>query len=227
MHGTPRKHSPALWLVGSLNVLMALSGLAGLAILAFSDRVPADVRPGDATLIGSTCLMLAFIAMNVVMLCRVRHTHYIMLALAVPIYGLPLVNAIGTLSDMPRDMVSQGVHLGSFGVVLRGVLMLTLNGWAVLSASTRAIMSRSSGAAISHGSRSLPSRDAFPDGTRFVIKEFDVPLAQIPGQGWINWYGGHSRPYDVTSLVPGNHWDAGSFDEWREVVRKSSETSKA
>lgn len=218
MHGTPRKHSAALWVVASINVLLTLGGIAGLA---FSHKVAADARPGDTALIGNAVLMLTFIAANVLMLCRVKYTHYITLTLALVIYGLPLANTIRILASMPTGMVSQGAHLGGFGVILRGVLMLTLNGWVVLGASTRAIMSKGHGKSASNDDRSLPSRDAFPDGTRFVIKEFDVPLAQVPGQGWINWYGGHPRPYDVTSLVPGNHWDAGSFDEWLALIRGS------
>ena len=218
MHGTPRKHSAALWVVASINVLLTLGGIAGLA---FSDKAAADARLGDTALIGNAVLMLAFIAANVLMLCRVKYTHYITLILAVVIYGLPLANTIRILASMPVGMVSQGAHLGGFGVILRGVLMLTLNGWVVLGASTRAIMSKYHGTSASTDDRSLPSRDAFPEGTRFVIKEFDVPLAQVPGQGWINWYGGHPRPYDVTSLVPGNHWDAGSFDEWLALIRGS------
>ena len=61
----------------------------------------------------------------------------------------------------------------------------------------------------------------FPPGTRFYIKEFDVPLAQVPGQGWWNWYGGSARRYDPVNLKPGNQWLAESFAEWREVVEAS------
>jgi hypothetical protein len=33
----------------------------------------------------------------------------------------------------------------------------------------------------------VPTREDFPPGTTFLIKEFDVPLARVPGQGWFNW----------------------------------------
>lgn len=32
----------------------------------------------------------------------------------------------------------------------------------------------------------------FPEATEFYIKEFDVPLAYIPGEGWFNFFGGKS-----------------------------------
>jgi len=62
----------------------------------------------------------------------------------------------------------------------------------------------------------------FPKETEFYIKEFDVPLAYIPGKGWFNYYGGKSTPYNVKGLKPGNSWFADSFAEWFEIVDKSS-----
>jgi len=67
----------------------------------------------------------------------------------------------------------------------------------------------------------LPTISDFPPGTLFVIKEFDVPLVQIPGRGWFNWFGGKSRPYDVTALRVDNHWPAQSFAEWVALIRQS------
>lgn len=67
----------------------------------------------------------------------------------------------------------------------------------------------------------LPKSSGFPPGTEFVIKEFDVPLVWIPGQGWFNWFGGTPRPYDAGSLRVDNNWPAGSFEEWLGVVRES------
>lgn len=66
--------------------------------------------------------------------------------------------------------------------------------------------------------RSLPELSDFPPKTLFVIKEFNVPLVQIPGVGWINWFGGVPRPYDPRWLAPGNNWQADSFEEWLAVV---------
>lgn len=67
----------------------------------------------------------------------------------------------------------------------------------------------------------LPEAADFPPGTEFMIKEFDVPLAHIPGRGWFNWFGGAPRPYDVTFLKVDNNWAAGSFEEWRGIVAAS------
>ncbi len=67
----------------------------------------------------------------------------------------------------------------------------------------------------------LPKASDFPTGTAFVIKEFDVPLAFVPGKGWFNWYGGVPRPYDPTFLKQGNNWDAGSFEEWVQIIEAS------
>jgi hypothetical protein len=67
----------------------------------------------------------------------------------------------------------------------------------------------------------LPTHSDFPPGTRFVIKEFDVPLAQIPGEGWFNWFGGTPRPYDANSLRADNNWSAESFEEWLAVIKAS------
>lgn len=61
----------------------------------------------------------------------------------------------------------------------------------------------------------------FPEGTRFYIKEFDVPLAQIPGQGWVNCFGGRPRAYDPAWLKQDNHWPAESWEAWVAVVEAS------
>ena len=66
-----------------------------------------------------------------------------------------------------------------------------------------------------------PKRGDFPEGTEFVIKEFDVPLVCIPQKGWFNWFGGQPRIYDVTALKLGNNWPAESFEHWLEIVEKS------
>ncbi len=67
----------------------------------------------------------------------------------------------------------------------------------------------------------LPISSDFPAGTHFVIKEFDVPLAYVPGQGWFNWYGGSPRPYESSRLNVGNNWPATSFEEWLALVARS------
>ncbi len=59
--------------------------------------------------------------------------------------------------------------------------------------------------------RRVPKKSEFPPETRFVIKEFNVPLLQIPHDGktmWINWFGGVPRPYDVKWLKDDNNWTA-------------------
>lgn len=80
-----------------------------------------------------------------------------------------------------------------------------------------------SGESSSRGAR-VPDESEFPPGTRFVIKEFDVPLVQIPREDryeWINWFGGKPRPYDVKGLKVGNNWEAESFLEWASIVAAS------
>jgi hypothetical protein len=70
----------------------------------------------------------------------------------------------------------------------------------------------------------VPRAGDFPPGTRFVIKEFDVPLACVPvpgGVAWFNWFGGVARPYDASRLRVDNNWPAGSFDEWSALVADS------
>lgn len=67
----------------------------------------------------------------------------------------------------------------------------------------------------------LPQRSEFPAGAEFVIKEFAVPLVQIPGQGWFNWFGGTPKPYDASYLRVDNNWPATSFEEWVEIVAAS------
>ena len=64
-----------------------------------------------------------------------------------------------------------------------------------------------------------PRASDFPPGTRFVIREFDVPLAYVPGEGWFNWFGGSPKPYDDTRLRVDNNWPAESFEEWVAVIR--------
>ena len=67
----------------------------------------------------------------------------------------------------------------------------------------------------------LPKPSHFPPCTQFVIKEFDVPLVQIPAGGWFNWFGGTPKPYDPRSLRVDNNWPATSFEEWVAVVAAS------
>jgi hypothetical protein len=69
--------------------------------------------------------------------------------------------------------------------------------------------------------RGVPTRSDFPADAEFHIKEFDIPLVQIPRQGWFNWFGGKPRPYDVQGLKPGNNWPAQSFEEWAALVKDS------
>ena len=67
----------------------------------------------------------------------------------------------------------------------------------------------------------LPKESDFPPGSEFVIKEFDVPLVQVPGRGWFNWFGGTARPYDASYLRIDNNWPATSFEEWVGIVAAS------
>ena len=67
----------------------------------------------------------------------------------------------------------------------------------------------------------LPKRSNFPSAAEFIIKEFNVPLVQVPGEGWFNWFGGTPRPYDPSSLRVDNCWSADSFEEWVEVIAES------
>lgn len=70
----------------------------------------------------------------------------------------------------------------------------------------------------------LPSKNDFPVGSRFYIKEFDVPLVQIPDGSlskWFNWFGGKPKEYAPEGLKPGNNWEAESFSEWQKIVKES------
>lgn len=69
--------------------------------------------------------------------------------------------------------------------------------------------------------RIFMNKTDFPEGTEFYIKEFDVPLAHIPGKGWLNFFGGNPHAYNVEGLKPGNNWPADSFGEWLRVVEES------
>ena len=73
----------------------------------------------------------------------------------------------------------------------------------------------------------LPKYADFPPGTEFVIKEFDVPLARVPGRGWFNWFGGAPRPYDPGRLRVDNNWPAESFEDWVRVVEESLPPAKS
>jgi hypothetical protein len=66
-----------------------------------------------------------------------------------------------------------------------------------------------------------PKLDDFPKGTKFYIKEFDVPLNQAIDGTWFNWYGGKPKAYDVAWLKPGNNWEAESFEKWLKIVKES------
>ncbi|MBB3226819.1 hypothetical protein FHW69_001420 [Luteibacter sp. Sphag1AF] len=67
----------------------------------------------------------------------------------------------------------------------------------------------------------LPVTTDFPPGAQFIIKEFDVPLVHIPGEGYFNWFGGNPRTYDPTNLKVDNHWPATSFEEWVALIADS------
>jgi hypothetical protein len=66
-----------------------------------------------------------------------------------------------------------------------------------------------------------PTPTDFPPGSTFVIKEFDVPIVHIPGQGWFNWFGGTPKPYDPKWLKVDNNWPAESFEAWAALVAHS------
>ena len=73
---------------------------------------------------------------------------------------------------------------------------------------------------------SLPERSDFPQGTEFLILEWDVPLAKEPrpdglSVSYFNWYGGYPRSYPAERLKPGNNWPADSFEQWLEIIRNS------
>ena len=70
-----------------------------------------------------------------------------------------------------------------------------------------------------------PTKESFPEGTKFYIKEFDIPLIQTPEGSsvrWYNWLGGEQRDYDDSCLKLGNNWEAESFSEWRQLVKGST-----
>jgi hypothetical protein len=67
----------------------------------------------------------------------------------------------------------------------------------------------------------LPKVSDFPPRTQFVIKEWNLPLVQMPNGAWFNWFGGKPDPYDVTGLKVGNNWPADSFEEWVGLVKDS------
>ena len=54
-----------------------------------------------------------------------------------------------------------------------------------------------------------------------MIMEFDVPLVQVPGEGWFNCFGAAPQPYNASSLRVDNNWPATSFEEWVEIVAAS------
>ncbi|WP_185231690.1 hypothetical protein [Teredinibacter franksiae] len=71
----------------------------------------------------------------------------------------------------------------------------------------------------------IPREEEFPKGTRFYIKEFDVPLAMIPEEesvAWYNWFGGEPKRYDVSNLKQENNWEAESFTEWQQLIIEST-----
>ena len=65
----------------------------------------------------------------------------------------------------------------------------------------------------------LPTLADFPLGTEFVVYEFDTPLAQVPGLGWVCWWGGVQRKFDPRGrLKPDNNWTADSFEQWVGLI---------
>jgi len=73
----------------------------------------------------------------------------------------------------------------------------------------------------------LPQASDFPEGTEFLIEEFNVPLARIPDRGWFNWFGGAPSPYDPSSLKVDNNRPAHSFEEWVQIVKESLPARRA
>jgi hypothetical protein len=70
----------------------------------------------------------------------------------------------------------------------------------------------------------LPNEIDFPAGSKFYIKEFDVPLVRVPNGAyckWYNWFGGKPKEYPLEGLKPGNNWEAESYEEWLNIVRES------
>ena len=77
--------------------------------------------------------------------------------------------------------------------------------------------------------RRIPNETDFPEGTEFIIHEFDTPLAWMPQDGrlvWINWFGGFPQPFNSKWLKVDNNWRADSFEEWAAVVAQSIPNDK-
>jgi hypothetical protein len=70
----------------------------------------------------------------------------------------------------------------------------------------------------------IPLKSELPAGTDFLVKEFDVPIARIPGtsnSSYVNWYGGLPRPFDQRWLTVDNNWPSESFEEWCTLIQAS------
>ena len=70
----------------------------------------------------------------------------------------------------------------------------------------------------------MPCKNDFPEGSKFHIYEFNVPLVQVPNSRspeWYNWFGGKPRSWAVEGLKPGNNWEAESFEQWQKIVKES------
>jgi hypothetical protein len=105
--------------------------------------------------------------------------------------------------------------------------LLSKNWWAVLASASALVVLIVRIRKRRSGKPGLPKASDFPPATRFVIKEFDVPLVQVPAEGWFNWYGGTPRPYDPSALRVDNNWPAESFEEWLAVVAASTRPSSS
>jgi len=69
----------------------------------------------------------------------------------------------------------------------------------------------------------LPKASDFPVGSfdyQFRIKELDIPLVYVRGQGWFNWIAGEpSGPFENVEFKQGNN-DCVGFEEWVALVEE-------
>ena len=83
-------------------------------------------------------------------------------------------------------------------------------------------VSSSSNPKINNG---LPKESDFPEGTRFLIKDWDIPLSTGSYKGnkalYTSWYGGIPHPHPSETLKIDNNWPADSYTHWLEIIEKS------
>lgn len=125
-----------LWVAAIMNILIGLLALGLLLFLLMSPRVAGELRPsGGAAILGAVSPSFLVVA-SVVALFGKPYGRYLMLLAALVFYGILIVQNV-FLFGTAQSVLGQAGVTKVVANVVRALLELLVNLWALLSFKTR------------------------------------------------------------------------------------------